>query len=118
MDIETELIRIENGFWEAAGDRRFYEENMSDNGLLIFAGAGAIVDKPSVLPMIENSEPWASYELENVRLIRLGDDAAAIIYSAKGDRADSAEYRANITSVYVRHDGNWKLVLHQQTPFD
>jgi hypothetical protein len=61
--------------------------------------------------------PWAWYRIEEPRALTLGDGAASLSYRATARRdGDADDYRAFITSVYVREAGEWKLALHQQTP--
>lgn len=41
---------------------------------------------------------------------------AALVYTARAQRADQDEYVAAMTSVYRQTSEGWKLVIHQQTP--
>jgi hypothetical protein len=69
-----------------------------------------------VLAGVESATPWETVTIDDARLVSLGEDAAAIVYQAHAKRADEEVYRAAITSVYRRDDGDWELALHQQTP--
>lgn len=110
-----QLEELEDGFWGAAGDPEFYEENMASDGLCVLPVG--VMDKDTTVSAISQADPWDQYEFSDVRLLDLGDDEAAICYRADASRAD-AEYAALISSVYTRHHGEWKLSLHQQTPID
>jgi hypothetical protein len=114
MTDREDLLRLEYGFWQAAGHGGFYREHFSDDGVCVF-GFG-VLDKESTIAAIEQAEPWEEVELGDVRLIPLGADARALAYSARARRAAGDWYEARISSVYVRRPQGWVLALHQQTP--
>ncbi len=49
-------------------------------------------------------------------LVEFSDQAAAVVYRVVAHHGGAEPYRALISSTYVRADGAWRLVLHQQTP--
>jgi hypothetical protein len=51
-----------------------------------------------------------------VKVLRLADGAASVVYRVEAQRADQPAYRALMSSTYIRVDGAWKLALHTQTP--
>ncbi len=109
-----ELPELERGFWNAAaGDGRYYIENMARDGLCVLPVG--VLDKDGTVSAISRSDPWDGFEFSDIRVIDLGDDEAAICYRADANRGED-EYTALISSVYTRHHGEWKLTLHQQTP--
>jgi hypothetical protein len=60
---------------------------------------------------------WSDVQLEEHRLLELGERTALITYTARAARADGSPlYRARASSVYVRDGAAWKLAFHQQTP--
>jgi hypothetical protein len=69
-----------------------------------------------VLAGVADASPWRRSTIEHPRVVRLGDDAAALVYSAHAVRPGHTPYEAAISSVYRGRDGTWELVLHQQTP--
>ena len=110
-----ELEALERRGWDALcgpDGAAFYADLMADDGLMVFPGM--VLGKEQTLAAIEAAPPWASYELADVRVIDAAADAALVTYraTASGD----GEYRALMTSAYVKRDGGWRLVLHQQTP--
>jgi hypothetical protein len=112
--VTDELLELETGFWHSAGDGDFYREHMAAHGLCVLPVG--MMDKDKTVAAIEQSEPWADFELHDVRILDLGDDEAAICYRADASR-ESNRYKAVVSSVYTRLSGRWKLTLHQQTPF-
>jgi hypothetical protein len=115
MELARTLLALEEDFWRASGDRDRYEANLAADAVHVFPGWG-IADPDRVLSAVEAVEPWETFEIEDAKVVRLGDDAAAIVYHARARRAGQPEYVAAIISVYRRRDDAWELVLHQQTP--
>jgi hypothetical protein len=111
-----ELIALEEGFWRAAGNRRSYEAHLAEDAVHVFPGWGATENNERVLRAVETAEPWEAFSIEDLRLVELGEQVAALVYTARARRAGQAEYVAVITSVYRYADGGWTLVIHQQTP--
>lgn len=115
MDPHDELLRIEEAFWRAAGDRDRYERNLSADAIHIFPGWG-IADRDAVLAGVADAAPWQRFQIEHPRFVSVGDEAIALVYTAHAQRAGEPGYEAAITSVYRRRGTTWELVLHQQTP--
>ena len=59
---------------------------------------------------------WSSFELEDLEVRALGDDAATVTYGAVAEREGADPYSALMASTYVRRDDRWRLAVHQQTP--
>jgi uncharacterized protein (TIGR02246 family) len=112
-----ELIELERDGWTslcqgtAAG---FYGATMTEDGLMVLANGG-VMTRDDVVNALENAPPWASFAMDDIRVVRLGDDAAALVYVGTGYRDGSEPFVGAMTSVYVRRDGRWRLALYQQT---
>jgi ketosteroid isomerase-like protein len=116
MSERTELIDLEEGFWRSAGNRDSYAANLADDALHVFPGWGLTAENERILEAVESVDPWEAFRIDDLRVVDLGDEAAALVYTAHAHRAGQDEYVAAMTSVY-RHDADgWKLVIHQQTP--
>ncbi|MGE0227554.1 MAG: nuclear transport factor 2 family protein [Dehalococcoidia bacterium] len=115
MTLIDELLEIERGFWNATRDPRYYREHMADDGVAIF-GIG-VMDKDEAIASTSAPQmsEWTDVELSHARLIELGDDHAALVYQGRAKR-DGEPYAANSTTVYARRGGEWRLVVHQQSP--
>jgi hypothetical protein len=114
-NVTDELLDLENGFWQSAGDGDFYREHMAAHGLCVLPVG--MMDKDETVAAIEQAEPWADVEMFDMKTIDLGDDEAALCYRADASRNGSSDrYKAVISSVYTRLGGRWRLTLHQQTP--
>jgi hypothetical protein len=118
MTLETELLAIERQGWEALtglGGRAFYADLLASDGEMVFPGMR--LDRETALASIpEGVASWDGFDLDDVRVVPLGEGGAAITYRATARRGDDPPYVATMTSVYAHQDGRWRLVLHQQTP--
>ena len=111
-----ELEALERDGWKALSGpdgAAFYEDVMDEDGLMVFPGL--IMDKPASLEAIRQAGPWLTFELAEIRVAKVGD-AGLVTYKAVGRRAERPPYQAVMSSVYVRHGGRWRLLLHQQSP--
>ena len=78
---------------------------------------GSVLTRTDVVAALGKAPPWASYEMDEIRLVPIGDDSAALVYVGTGHRnGDAPSFVGVMTSVYVRSEGEWKLALYQQTP--
>ena len=119
MDAEHECSELERGFWRAsfAGDGDYYAKHLADDALLLFADPIGALDKTRCVEII-GSSPAAEvrWEIEELRALALGDDAIALAYRGRAQRADAAAETDWRSSVYRRSpDGAWQLALHQVT---
>jgi predicted GH43/DUF377 family glycosyl hydrolase len=114
--MKDELLALEKGFWRAAGHRDSYAAHLAADAVHVFPGWGATADNERVLQAVATVEPWESFSIEDPRVVALGEQAAALVYTAHAQRAGQDEYVAAMTSVYRHTDEGWQLVIHQQTP--
>jgi ketosteroid isomerase-like protein len=114
MALQEELVRLEEGFWNATGDPDYYREHMADEGLAVFSEAIMGKDAAVKSTTAPGSEGWSDVRVEEPRVIELTNDAAALVYRGTAMR-NGEPYAANCATVYVRRDGAWKLALHQQS---
>ena len=110
-----QLVALEEGFWRAAGDRGAYEAHLAADAEHVFPGWGVTV-RAAVLEAVAEVEPWERFDMGDPTYVELGDSAAALVYTARAQRAGQDEYVAAMTSVYRRVGDGWELVIHQQTP--
>jgi uncharacterized protein (TIGR02246 family) len=111
-----EVEELERRGWEALSGpdgAAFYDDLMADDGLMVFPGL--TLDKSATIRAIRAEPPWATFRLDDVRVIET-DDATVVTYHASSQRSGQDEYRARMSSVYARIDGRWRLLLHQQSP--
>ena len=114
--MSDELEDLERKGWDALSGPNgatFYEEVMHGDGVMVFPGL--TMDKRASLEAIRHAGPWASFELRDVQIARVGD-SGLVTYRAVARRTSGQAYEAVMSSVYVRVDGRWWLLLHQQSP--
>ena len=119
MDPYDELIVLETDGWRAlsedgAAAQAFYGRVLDETVVMLLPGGLRLTDRAAILESMGGA-PWASFALEDPQVVRLGEDGALVVYGVVAGR-DGAEYSALVSSAYVRRDGAWRLVLHQQTP--
>jgi hypothetical protein len=77
---------------------------------------GTLLDRDAVLQFMADAPQWAWFRIEDTRVLQLTADSAVVTYRATAQREGQPEYHALMSTVYVRREGLWKVVLHQQTP--
>lgn len=117
-DMGDEPRELEHCFWViGGGEPEFWREHFADDGLVLLPHG--ILDKAQTVAAMEQARPWASVEMENLQRRTLSDDHVLLAYTARAVReGEVAEYRAAISSLYVRRDDQWQLFCHQQSPTD
>lgn len=115
----TDLLRLEQAGWmslcDGSGDV-FYGRAMTADAVMVLAD-GSILDHEQVVASLRDAPAWSSFEMSDERLVPIGSDAAALVYTARASRATGdPDFVAVMTSVYVRDGGEWRLALYQQTP--
>jgi hypothetical protein len=114
-----ELLDLERSGWialcEGAG-ADFYGSTMTEDARMVLAH-GKALDRQETIDSLVDAPLWADYELTDVHFIPIGEDAAALVYTATA-RRDGPEppFKALMSSTYLRTDEGWRLALYQQTP--
>lgn len=114
-----ELLSLERAGWQALATdahtaRRFYDDHLATDVVMVFPGDVMVVGREDVLASIDD-DAWERFDLADERVVALGEGAALVTYRATAVRAGQ-QYRALCTSAYRNEGGDWRLVLHQQTP--
>lgn len=114
MGDRDDVLELERAFWAAAGDADFYRRHFAGGGRCVFPMA--ILDKEQVVASMREATPWEDLEITDLHVVDVADGVVALAYAASARRPGQGPYEANVGSVYVRRDGAWQLLLHQQTP--
>lgn len=114
------LIELEEQSWQALSSakdeaKRFYSSLLTEDAVMLFPGGMRIEEKEKILESL-GAQPWASFRLEEPRVLPLSESSGVVVYRIVAQREGSSPYEALISSTYSLREGNWKLVLHQQTP--
>jgi hypothetical protein len=115
--MESELIELERQGWEALcgpSGPEFYDRLMADEGVMVFSSG--TLDRAASIEAIRGASPWRSFRIESPRVVHPAPDVGVVVYLASARRGDDDEYRAWMSSTYVRDAGGaWRLALHQQS---
>src|SRR5690606_39772911 len=102
----NELVDLEYKGWQAlSGDNgsEFYDAFMADEALMVLPVG--VLDRDACVEAIAATPPWSRHELSDVRVIVLDEDSATVVYRATAQREGQPEYRAIMSTTYVRRDG-------------
>jgi len=114
-----ELLDLEHQGWKSLCNSTgadFYGRIMTSDGVMVLAH-GQVFDRQAVIDSLNEAPPWRTYDIADERLISLGEDRAILVYTGRANRDENdPAFIALMSSVYTRHDGNWRLALYQQTP--
>ena len=91
MDLKETLEKLEQDYFRASisADGDFYDRNLSDDALLVFAETGAL-DKDACVQAVSGSPgdtTGASWRIEDARLVTLSPDAARHLVSGRSHPA-------------------------------
>lgn len=115
----SDLLELEHRGWRSLCDGSgadFYGQLMTEDGVMVLAH-GQVFDRQDVIDSLNEAPPWRTYEIDQERLVSLGDDAAALVYRGQAYREEAEPaFVAFMTSVYVRQGAGWALASYQQTP--
>lgn len=115
-----ELLELETQGWRALSSdggagREFYGGLLSDDAAMLLPGGMVLAGKEAILASLE-TQPWSTFEIEDPRVVPLGEAAAVLVYEVTAQRQGANAYNALISSAYHRREGVWSLGFHQQTP--
>jgi hypothetical protein len=117
LDLE-QLVELERSGWDSlcrstGGD--FYGRLMTADAVMVLVN-GMVLGRDVIARTLNDSPPWASYELTDARLVAVGGDAAALVYRASATRpGQEHRFQALMSSVYRLVEGEPRLALYQQT---
>jgi hypothetical protein len=118
MSLAEELLSFEHKQFRALASAdeavAFYREYLIEDGLL--AGPFGILDRETTIQMVPKSALLTDYNIKSPQFVQLTESSALIVYQMTQNRQGMDPYDANVCTVYVRRDGQWRIAFHQQTP--
>jgi len=114
MTLQDELLRVERGFWTGGAD--YYRQNLDDQCVTVFTEMAGTFKKEDIARMISDAARWRDLDLDIKGCLQPAPGFAILTYAVKATRMNNGSYVAAVTSAYVKRNGAWKMVLHQQTP--
>ena len=114
MALDQDLLKLEKGFWTEGGD--YYREHVDDECLLAFDGMAGVHSNEEIAGMNPGAGNWNGAKLDEKGLLELSDDSVILTYEVNATKKDGSPYHALCSTGYVKRDGEWKMMFHQQTP--
>ncbi len=113
----NELLALERGFWNAAGDAGFYQAHFHDDGLMLLPHQPHPMNKAAVLASVVGASPWTDVAMDDIAVAEPSPFVAILAYRAQARHGDGdAPYRALVSSTYLAEGTTWRMLGHQQTP--
>ena len=111
-----ELVEVERRGWQALctdGGADYYRDHLTDDALMAFPFG--VFDRQQSLEAMERARPWSDFELQEPRVVALGEDSGVLVYRVTAHREGEEPFAAVLSSTFVRRQGTWKLAFHQQS---
>jgi len=113
-----ELIDLEQQGWQAlmaapAAARKFYDLVFDDRIVVLLSDLPPIRARDEALDALCGSA-WEEFRLHGLRCVQLSAGTGVVRYSIAATRS-ALPYSAQVSSVYARRSGGWKLTFHQRT---
>ncbi len=109
---ETELLEIEEEL--AGGSGPEYERRLAEDAVVIVPGRA--LGKEETVSAMDESPGWDEFRIAGARVIEPRPGVAVLTYRFDGRRGGEDPYAALMSSIYSSASGEWRLLLHQQTP--
>ncbi|UXU74219.1 MULTISPECIES: nuclear transport factor 2 family protein [unclassified Paracoccus (in: a-proteobacteria)] len=106
-----DLWREERDFWLAGVAEA--ARKLDEACLMAFAGTG-ILTRRRVVESLSAVPRWQEITMTDRASIET-DDLCVLAYRATARRPGADTYRAICTTTWIRRDGDWRIVQHQQT---
>lgn len=113
MSTDSDLWQLEEKFWLGGGET--FHSTMADGAIIVFAYPAGILQGDSARQGVTAQPKWRSVVMID-RTVNLRGDVAVLAYRAEAERPDAPILKALCASTYLRDDGGWRLMSHQQTP--
>jgi hypothetical protein len=88
---------------------------MASDARMVFPSPVGILAGNEILEGLKQGPRWQSVDFEEETETRLGA-TTVLAYKATAKRDNEDPYIALCASTYVKNDGKWVLLAHQQTP--
>jgi hypothetical protein len=113
MNLRDNLLAMEQRFW--SGGATDFRRTLDDDCLIAFGEAAGVTSRDLIADQA-GGEHWHDLDIEVEGFLQPTEDVALLTYHATAVRANDEPYEARVSSGYVRRDGDWKMMFHQETP--
>jgi len=121
-----DLIALEKKFWQSMVDEDTDTalDMLAEPSLMVSSHGAMKFDHAAYRKMAEQgSMVIKSFKLSDMEVVFPADDTALLTYHVKQalvprGKSDTIEQEMNDASVWTRKDGQWRCVMHTETPVD
>ena len=107
-----ELWLIEQGLW--LNGVSAHGEVMAEHCVMAFGPMG-IMRNNEIIESLQAAPRWHEVFMTEKTTIK-NQDVAVLAYRATASQRGVDAYEALCTSTYIREEGAWRMLQHQQTP--
>lgn len=125
-DPRETIIDLEHRFWQSMidNDTNTALDLLAEPSLMVSTQGAMQFDHAKYREMAEKGSMVVnSYELSDLNVMFPNDETAVLTYHVKQTvaprgKGDSKIQEMNDTSTWIRNGGEWKCVMHTETPAD
>lgn len=114
----ADIIATERRLW--GNDPTFYADTFAPDAVLIFHETGPLARDVAVAAIREENgdgRAWAEVEFVAPVVQEIAPNVLLLTYESIARwNYEPVAQRSFCSSLYVRRDGRWRVLLHQQTP--
>ena len=108
-----QLWEVEKQLW--TGPAENYDRLMAQDCVMVFPLPAGILSRDAIIETVKMAPRWDDVELDSVSETQSNDTTITLAYVGRGLKG-SDTYEAYCSSTYIRVNGDWRIVQHQQTP--
>ena len=112
MNVRDDLFAMERKLW--SGGKAEYQRTLDEKCLIAFTEMAGVSSRDEIADQA-GANRWQDLEITVEGFLQPTDDVAILTYHASAE-AKGEPYEARVSSGYVRRNGGWKMMFHQQTP--
>ena len=113
MKLQDDLLAMEQQLW--SGGKTAYRQTLDNDCLVAFTEMVGVSSRDAIADQADAGR-WHDLDLEPEAFLQPTNDVAILTYRVSAVRGNDQPYNARVSSGYVRRDGAWKMMFHQQTP--
>jgi hypothetical protein len=116
MNLQKQLLAKEESLW--SGGASEYRHTLDGDCLVAFTEMAGVQTRDKIADMVAKGDRWREVDMEVEGFLQPTDDVTILTYRVSAVRGDDAPYNARVSSGYVKRDGDWRMMFHQQTPLE
>jgi hypothetical protein len=113
MTLEKDLLKKEESLW--SGGATEYRHTLDGDCLIAFTEMAGVQSRDKIADMAGEGARWRDVDIEVEGFLQPTDDVTILTYHVSAVRGNEP-YEARVSSGYVKRDGDWRMMFHQQTP--